>query len=608
MGIIADSSDVKVAQKIDGDEYIVCFYDIMGQREWMKNAIDESGQLLPENQLVLNKQVDFLRQTVSVFRNRVNELAKEKAFDIQEGQDYGVQQFSDSTVLYIRSSHEWCAYILHLWLLDISFNALWMQAIGLCIRGAITKGLAWHVEGGQLCGPALDEVESIEKRSAYYSRVVFSDELVRWIAAGLDKKEISEFERNGYLCVKALMQWECDAECSLNMLSHDMLERLKSRGDLPLFNRLYHMAYGNTLQQKSALKNDVAWKYIFQEYSYQVHSSLVEPFLLPEHGKPLVFADKEPQVAIDDYYVGYFKIMPLCAIPAIEELSKNGCYNLGWGICGPETAKIFAIMLEHLRSCPVPCKVQQISNYVMFFVQDDGTLESRQTFMRSFQVMRKDIMLALSRDHMVAGSLVLGKGWLIGRDCLCGPVVGEADRIAIKDMPYPRVVISQFIYDNLSEPEKLNCISNEPDGLHAWRMFDEGTNQKILFESLRRLLLRQQLLWHFSFRSERTSSFARQLALYIHMQMFNMHALGMDEIIHKANIDVQWFMKTHCNLELGAEPCILSQYAKAPPFPSRADMAIEPLRIIPTIDVDIGDSSSYRESFLRLIRDCAQQK
>ena len=111
-------------------EYIVCFFDVLGQRDWMKDVII-NGKANPAKQYELDRLAFLTNDMRDIFRESARNFARDKGFSIEEGRDYGVHQFSDSTILYLRKDLEQAPALFHIWLLDLSLRSLEWQSMNL---------------------------------------------------------------------------------------------------------------------------------------------------------------------------------------------------------------------------------------------------------------------------------------------------------------------------------------------------------------------------------------------------------------------------------------------------------------------------------------------
>lgn len=114
-------------------EYIVCCFDVLGHRDWMKDVII-NGKANPAKHYELDWLAFLTNDMRDIFRESARNFARDKGFSIEEGHDYGVHQFSDSTILYLRKDLEQTPALFHIWLLDLSLRSLEWQSMNLYFR------------------------------------------------------------------------------------------------------------------------------------------------------------------------------------------------------------------------------------------------------------------------------------------------------------------------------------------------------------------------------------------------------------------------------------------------------------------------------------------
>ena len=188
-----------VAKKFEKHEYGVIYLDILGQKELMKKL--EVEEVNPEDEEKMQKVLKYIKTFLREVRSIREGVAPEKAPILYEyyiknrvdGIDYeefeaslkelvfGIQQFSDTTMVYIRldGEHPFMARQLFSRLLCTLESSLF-QALkeGIFIRGAITKGFGWEIEPNNLYGPVIRDASKLELTEPKWSRVVVSNEVV----------------------------------------------------------------------------------------------------------------------------------------------------------------------------------------------------------------------------------------------------------------------------------------------------------------------------------------------------------------------------------------------------------------------------------------------
>lgn len=589
---------VSEMEQYESNEYLVCFYDVLGQREWMKAALMD-GQIAPSKQHELNLIASSTNRACQSVRDRVKEFAAHESLNLVEGKDFGVQQFSDSTVIYVSKSLESAPELFHLILEDVAFHSLEWQSVGLCIRGAVTVGLVLPVNGGTYCGPALDEAVELESHTAFHQRIVFSDRFVQWVERGIRYSKTSQKRRDGLLALKSIMQWEPDTECSLNIFSPSIPFRFRRDGKLDVYRRIYFAAKKRVQDALWNSGKKYVWKYLFTNDSYDLHERYLNEFI---NGEPISepLPQKElPNIEIGRYFVCYLKLLPLYRLPVNHNVLKSNDCKVGYSSASGETIRLLQEQLQvlsHWRenqrnaiASGVELGIQQIGNYIMVYVKDCAA-KAFSVFMNAVHDMEPFSLFALEYDHFVEGALAYGEGWTIAKDCLCGPVVGIADGLATKSAPYPRILISddmQKVLQNRLNAHWRNRILSELDGCKSWDVYSADMIEfleqngmdvnSFIRKVLKGLFFRQLYMWHFRPRNNSDSLFARQLAVLLIVMRGNLVVWGKADLIKAAEAEAIKDIKAIHDIAPGEEPWIVRRYAEVPDFDTRTGIPVRKL-------------------------------
>lgn len=589
---------VSELEQYESNEYLVCFYDVLGQREWMNTAVKD-GKIDPSKQYELNLIASSTNRACQSVRDRIKEFAAHEALNLVEGKDFGVQQFSDSTVIYVSKSLESAPGLFSLILEDVAFHSLEWQSVGLCIRGAVTVGLVLPVKGGTYCGPALDEAVELESHTAFHQRIVFSDRFVQWVERGIRCSKTSPKKKDGFLALKSMMQWEPDAECSLNIFSPSIPFRFRQEGKLDVYRRIYFAAKKRVQDALWNSGKKYAWKYFFTNDSYDLHERYLDEFLKGEPISAPLPPKELPNIDVGRYFVCYLKLLPLYSLPVNHNALKSDNCKVGYSSASGETIGLLQVQLQILsqwreKQCDaiasgVELGIQQIGNYIMVYVRDCAA-KAFSVFMNAVHDLEPFSLFALEYSHFVEGSLVYGDGWTISKDCLCGPVVGVADEWATKSVPYPRILISddmQKVFRDRLNISWQSRILPEIDGCKSWDVYSadmiaflEQNDMDVdafIRKVLKGLLFRQLYMWNFKFRSNNDSLFARQLAILLIVMRGNLEVWGKADLIKTAEEDAITEFKAIYDVAPGEEPWIVRRYAAVPDFDTRTGMPVRKL-------------------------------
>ena len=590
-------------------EYIVCFFDVLGQKDWMKDVI-LGGKINPVKQYELDRLAFLTNDMRDIFRESARNYARDKGFSISEGLAYGVQQFSDSTILYMRRDIEFSPGLFHIWLLDLSLRALEWQSMNLYFRGGITCGAAWHVAGGQICGPALDEAGDLEGDTAFYQRIVFSDGFVQWVERELQNDNISKERKDDFYAVKSMMQWESDMECSLNIFNPTVPRRMIENGLGKQFSAYYKKAKSNVDYALENLNCEYSWKYVFLDDSFRIHDGYLAEYVNETAGMPSFDSHKFQAVKVGRFFVYYLKLLPLYGIPPRKDWLESGRFMLGVSPATPRTQLLLKEILsllsqwrQHLKDSSFVSSrygVQHVANYIMVYVEDDGD-NAVDYFMKAVLLLQQMHILAMADEHFIEGSLASGFGWTIDDDCLCGPIVGIADAMATKKVPYPRVTIQKELCEIIRNkisllnlwPRVRECIMKEVDGFCSWDVFTPDVWEtlhrrgvdvhKMATDVYAHYRLRQMLMWHFLYRSNESSRFARQISLLLLRFKTELQNYGLGRCVESGDRIVGNELEKNFGLKSGDPPWILSKYVSVPDFPTRGKIGTLKSSMVPTL-------------------------
>jgi len=154
-------------------ERVIAYIDILGFRDKIQNTIDKgSGE---ENELETNK-INNLFENVLELKN------KYKYID-NNVNNRMVSHFSDSVVVSYPMEEE--AEIFHIFS-DILFFGVSILQDGYLIRGAITSGKLHHSEN-KLYGPAMLSAYNMERKMAFYPRIIFENKIIEIIKKNQSK-------------------------------------------------------------------------------------------------------------------------------------------------------------------------------------------------------------------------------------------------------------------------------------------------------------------------------------------------------------------------------------------------------------------------------------
>ena len=237
-----------VAQKHEFklEEYVVFYFDILGQKELLKNLnVDDHGNNGDINK-IFSCIVEFnarLKKLMEDAKNLTIESVKSTAlFKSDEGREkvlrsidqmeLGLQQFSDLTIIYVKTGTPAVWFISFIILLEISTLMTFQMANGFIVRGSVVRGMGCKLENNCLYGPVLYEANEIETQIAQWGRMVFSLEAYKFfkeitiIARRCGIKEDSDIVYG----IENLIKKDIDGALYLDYLAPEMMRFFKKQG------------------------------------------------------------------------------------------------------------------------------------------------------------------------------------------------------------------------------------------------------------------------------------------------------------------------------------------------------------------------------------------
>lgn len=158
-------------------EYGVIYLDILGQKELMEEL--EQKKASSEEELQMQVVLRYIKKLLKNLKG-------------VRHPSIGVQQFSDTTVIYIQLDGEnsLVAEFLFVDLIcalpNVIFEAL---KEGVLLRGAVAKGMAWEIKQNCLYGPVIRDASDLEGKVAQWPRVIVSNAVISLFKEHLPKRK-----------------------------------------------------------------------------------------------------------------------------------------------------------------------------------------------------------------------------------------------------------------------------------------------------------------------------------------------------------------------------------------------------------------------------------
>ena len=194
-------------------DYVVCYFDLLGQRAGLLNDVRKSYDLT-----TIQLEVDKVSTAIQRFNALIKGTKKSIVEDTEklleagglsgENKDVlskkikslhlGVQQFSDTTLFFANIENGDCAGlgVFMTWCLLLAANFIQLLSEHLMVRGGITIGKGWEIEPACLYGPVIEDVYKLESKIAVFPRIVVSEETF----CRLEVIEWPEFRLSKFFC------------------------------------------------------------------------------------------------------------------------------------------------------------------------------------------------------------------------------------------------------------------------------------------------------------------------------------------------------------------------------------------------------------------------
>ena len=227
------------------EEYLVFYFDILAQKRVLKDLkVDCHGENAEINKIFscivefntrmrgfLKDAKDLSSQFImnnSIFKT---EDDKKKALRSLSKMDIGLQQFSDLTMIYVKTGTLAAWAVAFIILIEISILMTFQMANGFVVRGSVVKGLGCKLGNKCLYGPVILNAYEIEAQISQWGRIVFSKEAYEFL------KGISVFARQVGINENSdivygfnnLIKKDIDGAMYLDYLAPEMIRFFKKR-------------------------------------------------------------------------------------------------------------------------------------------------------------------------------------------------------------------------------------------------------------------------------------------------------------------------------------------------------------------------------------------
>lgn len=176
-------------------QYAILYFDLMGVRRSLFNGIDgHSSEVSVDKQEEIDKIsgsilgfLNGIQQLHDMFKNDPSGLydlfmhgtpkyatPEHRAEFLRQAESVsvGIQQGSDTTLLFIRDDCEAAQMIIMAWMAVLPLYILAAMSKGVLVRGCLARGTAWEIRKNCLLGPVIHEAAYIEKCEAKHPRII----------------------------------------------------------------------------------------------------------------------------------------------------------------------------------------------------------------------------------------------------------------------------------------------------------------------------------------------------------------------------------------------------------------------------------------------------
>lgn len=261
-------------------QYVVCFIDLLGVREELFNGIDyHSSNITAQKQQEINHISDTIvnlllqlasmenaikNEAPSIF-NYLQQISPNPAMNLEDWiknfqkLKFGCQQFSDTTVLYVKLPEvnediTKFSTIISAWMTLLSKWQLECMTHGVMVRGAITLGTAWELFPNCLFGPAIHEAYKLESEVAKYPRIVISKHFKEFIDDMLHIARENGFPVDDMPLSCCMFYTDTDGIHALDYLSQTMRNIATYHNDFENFKATVQAAFSEVFHRYTQYK------------------------------------------------------------------------------------------------------------------------------------------------------------------------------------------------------------------------------------------------------------------------------------------------------------------------------------------------------------------
>lgn len=168
-------------------EYCVIFVDLLGHKKFLKDlstcAPDEAQRRVSElseplrlfKEDALKRVKEVLDETANLINEQASKSSRPHLLRSVNDITCGVQQFSDSTLIYVKMGSPVSYIVVNMLVEFIVFRLLDNMSSGTPLRGGIAVGQGWELENNCLCGQVIADAYDLESKLSKWGRVTVSE-------------------------------------------------------------------------------------------------------------------------------------------------------------------------------------------------------------------------------------------------------------------------------------------------------------------------------------------------------------------------------------------------------------------------------------------------
>lgn len=244
------NSNVNTGRHFEPGQYIVLYFDLMGVRRSLFSGIDYHSSIVSEEK---QNEIDRTSETILGFLNGMQELhdmftkdpsglyetfmegessaktPEHKAEFLRQAKSIrmGIQQGSDTTLLYVKDDCEVARMVVSMWMTVLPLHIIAAMKSGVLIRGCFTIGTGWEIRENCLFGPVIHEAAEKEAKEADYPRILVTEAYREMCQETLAKMSVSKPDVDPSINAFRMLKEDSDRKLIFDYLGPVAMKLLK---------------------------------------------------------------------------------------------------------------------------------------------------------------------------------------------------------------------------------------------------------------------------------------------------------------------------------------------------------------------------------------------